>query len=128
MINEQLHPVPVGEAFEVVGIDIVGPVTAREAGHKYIIITINYLIKWAEAHPLIFADQIEITQFVYEDIISRHGCPCTIISDNGTHFDNSFMSSICDKFRIKHRFSSPYHPQTNGLIEWLNQTLMKSLQ
>jgi len=34
---------------------------------------------------------------------------------------------LTEKFRIKHRLSSPYHPQTNGLVERFNQTLCEKL-
>ncbi len=34
---------------------------------------------------------------------------------------------MIEKFRIKHRLSSLYHPQTNGLVEHFNQILCKKL-
>src|SRR4051812_16630527 len=49
------------------------------------------------------------------------------MSDRGTHFRNKLMEELCRKFEIKHKLSSPYHPQTNGLVERFNRTLCEAL-
>ena len=33
------------------------------------------------------------------------------------------MEVVCEKYKVKHQRSSPYHPQSNGLIERTNQTV-----
>ena len=37
------------------------------------------------------------------------------------------IEKLMHKFRIKHLFSTPYHPQTNELVERFNRTLCESL-
>src|SRR2546430_11289739 len=37
------------------------------------------------------------------------------------------IRELAEKFRIKHGFSTPYHPKTNGLVENFNKMLCKSL-
>src|SRR5581483_8904776 len=39
---EPLHPIPVGEPFSKIGIDIVGPLPITKQGNKYIIIATDY--------------------------------------------------------------------------------------
>ena len=68
-----------------------------------------------------------VVEFIYKKIICRHGCPNIILSDRGTHFRNKLVENLCEKFRIKHKLSSPYHPQTNGLVERFNRTLCETL-
>jgi len=49
------------------------------------------------------------------------------LSDRGSHFNNEMIKELMGKFKIKHGFSTPYHPKTNGLVERFNKTLKESL-
>ena len=96
-------------------------------GNKYIIVAMDYLTKWPEAKPVSNATAEQVANFLYEDIIGRYGCPVKILSDRGTHFKNRMIASLMEKFQIKQQFSTPYHPQTNGMVERFNRTLCESL-
>ncbi len=43
------------------------------------------------------------------------------------YFINRVIENLTGKFKIKHCLSSPYHPQTNSLVERFNQTLCEKL-
>jgi len=122
-----LHPIKVTGPFERIGIDFVGPLTRTRKRNKYILVITDYLTKWPEAKAMREATAKNVVQFLYEGIICRHGCPKIILSDRGTHFKNELVEQLCDKFKINHKLSSPYHPQTNGLVERFNRTLCESL-
>ena len=113
--------------FYQIGIDIVGPLPLTENKNKYIVVAIDYLTKWPEARAIQYANAEEVAHFIYEDIICRYECPSKILSDRGTHFKNQLVEKLMEKFQIKHLFSTPYHPQTNGLVERFNRTLCESL-
>ena len=80
-----------------------------------------------EAKAMKEATAENVIEFIYKRIICTHGCPKVILSDRGTHFRNKLVDGLCEKFEIKHKLSSPYHPQTNGLVERFNRTLCESL-
>ncbi len=121
--NEPLHSIKVLQLFERVGIDIVGPLPKTLKGNRYIVVAIEYLTKWPEARALANATAENVADFIYEEIICRQGTPKIILTDQGTHFKNQMVNELCNKFKIEHRLSSPYHPQTNGLVERFNRTL-----
>eukprot|EP00731_Ephydatia_muelleri_P013042 Em0007g352a len=58
---------------------------------------------------------------------TRFGAPKVIISDQGREFVNSVCKKLFKLTKVRHKISSAYHPQTNGLIERYNQTLQRSL-
>ena len=122
-----LNPIEVGEPFERIGIDFVGPLERTKRRNRYILVVTDYLTKWPEAKAMKEATAENVVKFIYEGIICRHGCPKIILSDRETHFRNKLVEGLCEKFKIKHKLSSPYHPQTNGLVERFNQTLCESL-
>ena len=125
--KNELHPIEVIEPFYQIGIDIVGPLPKTERNNKYIVVAMDYFTKWPEAKALTEATAKEVAMFIYEDIICRHGCPKKILSDRGTHFNNRVIEKLVEKFQIKHKFSTPYHPKTNGLVERFNKTICEAL-
>jgi hypothetical protein len=71
------------EPFMKWGLDFMGPIilTTRYIGNQYIMLTINYTIKWVEAKALHDNTTKSTTKFIYEQIITRFGCPTHLVSD-----------------------------------------------
>ena len=55
------------------------------------------------------------------------GLPSVITTDQGSEFRNEVNAALMTTFGIKHRLTTAYHPQANGLDERYNQTLINSL-
>src|SRR5256886_17177951 len=107
--------------------DIVGLLLKTIRENMYIVMATEYLTKWPEARAIPNAKVSSVISFFYEDIICRHGCPKEVLTDHSTHFVNEMLDSLCEKFGVKHKLSTAYHPQTNGLVERFNQTLCETL-
>ena len=57
----------------------------------------------------------------------RYGKTDVQISDNGGEFNNEVAKHLHALTGIKHKVTSPYHPQANGFVERMNNTLKKIL-
>jgi len=121
--NNILHLIKSKASFQRIRIDIVEPLIITKKGNGYIVTAIDYFTKWPIAKAIKEATAKTVSKFIYEKIICEHGCPQVLQSDRGTHFVNRVIQDLSEKFRIKHRLSTPYHPQTNGLVERFNHTL-----
>nr|GEU42731.1 reverse transcriptase domain-containing protein [Tanacetum cinerariifolium] len=51
-----------------------------------------------------------------------------IISDHETHFWNDKFAKVMSKYRVTHRLSTAYHPQTSGQVEVSNRGLKSILE
>lgn len=60
--------------------------------------------------------------------ITIFGISECILSDNDTDFTSNTVKELNKLFKIKHIFSSPYHPQTNGALERSHLTLKEYLK
>jgi hypothetical protein len=122
-LKELLHPVPVGSRpFEQWAFDVKHVPTSK-TGARYVIAGIEYLTKWVEARAVRYQTSAEIASFIYEEIITRHGCPHIIITDNGKPFISDLIKKVCAHYAIHHKTISVGNSQSNGLIERLNGTV-----
>ena len=121
--REELIPIKIQGPFHRIGIDIKGPLPVTSNGNRYIVIAMDYFSKWPEAKAIPNMKAETVAKFIYEDIICRHGVPQEILSDRGTSFVNKIISELCQNYQTKHRLTSAYRPQTNGMVECFNRTL-----
>jgi hypothetical protein len=98
------------------GLDFVGPIkpACKYTGNKYIIITIDYVTKWVEARTLRTNIAIVITKKMYECILTKFGCPLTIVTNEGVHFINNVIKYLTNHFLLKHVSFTTYYPHGNG--------------
>ena len=66
------------------GVDIAGLFPEAPRKGKFLLVGIDYFIKWVEAEPLITATKHNIVKFFWKKIICQFGIPHTLISDNET--------------------------------------------
>ena len=81
--RESLNSIKVYQPFEQVGIDFKGPLPVIENNNRYIIVAIDYFTKWVEAKAVIDCKANTTANFIYENIICKHGAPQIILSDRG---------------------------------------------
>ncbi|MCO5549157.1 hypothetical protein L7F22_002623 [Adiantum nelumboides] len=58
--------------------------------------------------------------FSHELTLTRFGTPLEIVFDNGPGFRRGLLTEVCEELKIFHRHSTPYYPQSNGLVEKSN--------
>nr|GEU92801.1 retroelement Pol polyprotein-like [Tanacetum cinerariifolium] len=108
------------------GIDFMGPFPSSR-GNKYILVAVDYLLKWVEAKVLPTNDARVVVNFL-KSLFARFGTPRVIISDHGTHFCNDQFAKVMLKYGVTHRFSTAYHPQMSGQVEVSNRGLKRILK
>ncbi|GKB94504.1 putative reverse transcriptase domain-containing protein [Tanacetum coccineum] len=84
----------------------------------------NRLIKSAHFLPMKETDSMEKLMRQYlKEVVSRHGVPVSIISDQDSKFTSHFWKSLNDALVTQLDMSTAYHPQTDGQSERTIQTL-----
>jgi transposase InsO family protein len=122
----KLSPIKVSAPFELVGMDIMGPLPESGSGNRYIVVAVDYLTRWCEVSALRAAKAEDVARFFLDRVVAVHGCPKRILSDNASNFAGEVAHHMFQTLGVSISHSTPYHPETNGLVERLNR-MMKTM-
>ena len=70
---------------------------------------------------------ISVADAFFSNIVCRFGMPSVIHSDQGREFENKVMHELCLLGGLHKTKTTPYHPESDGLVERFNQTLLMML-
>ena len=116
-----------GYPFERIALDIMGPMPTTESGNKYILVVGDYFTKWKEAFAIPNQEAKTVAEKLVKEVISRYGAPEKIHSDQGRNFEAQLFQEICVLFNMDKTRTSPYHPESDGMVERMNRTLQNML-
>uniref|UniRef100_A0A3P8VXG3 Gypsy retrotransposon integrase-like protein 1 n=1 Tax=Cynoglossus semilaevis TaxID=244447 RepID=A0A3P8VXG3_CYNSE len=96
-------------------------------GYRYVLMCVDAYTGWPEAWPTKKEDGKSVIKFLVNHYIPRYGFPEKVRSDNGTHFKNNDLQQVEAMLGLKHSFGTVYHPQSQGKVERMNQTVKNKL-
>ncbi|KAI2648139.1 Transposon Ty3-I Gag-Pol polyprotein [Labeo rohita] len=123
-----LEPLPIiGTPFDRIGMDIIGPLLKSSSGNQFALVICDYATRYPEVYPLRSTQVKNIVKCLI-DLISRVGVPSEIVTDQGTNFMAKLMKLLYKQLGIRGIRTTPFHPQTDGLVERFNGTLKNMLK
>ncbi|XP_070002449.1 uncharacterized protein [Nicotiana sylvestris] len=73
------------------------------------------------------ANFLECNRILEEEHIHTVWYPRAILSDGGSHFCNKAFAGLLEKYGVKNKVATPYHPQSSGQVEFSNRKIKNIL-
>ena len=122
-----LQTVAAGSPMQIVAVDILGPLPERPSNNRYVMVAMDYFTRWAEAYAIPNQEAITIATKLVNELFLRFSVPEQLHSDQGRQFESRLMTEICSVLGIHKTHTTPYHPQSDRLVERFNRTLLSML-
>ncbi|GFS61079.1 retrovirus-related Pol polyprotein from transposon 412 [Trichonephila clavipes] len=123
----KLHRYNVGAPFERIAFDILEPLPRTASGNKYLLVVMDYFTKWPEVYPIPDQEAPTVAEAVVQHWISRYGVPLQLHSDQGRNFVSAVLKGVCELLGIEKTKTTPLHPQSDGMVERFNRTILNNL-
>ena len=123
-----LQSVKVGYPLQMVAVDIVGPFTESKTGNLYILVIGDYFTRLMEAYAIPKQEATTVARVLTNEFFFRYSPPEQLHSDQGKQFESQLVAEICKLLGTAKTRTTPYHPQSDGLIKRFNRTLISMLK
>lgn len=99
--------------WELISIDLVGPLPKSTQGHLYIFSVQDYFSKFCIFVPLRTASAKNIVCALESQVFLLFGVPKTLICDNGKQFISHEFKNFLRSYKVDVQYTPYYHPQAN---------------
>jgi len=126
----ELQPLPVPSAkWEQMTLDLITDLPVTKHGHDAVVTFVDRLTKMVHFAPVTKGAGAEQVARVFIDTwYKHHGLPRIIISDRDRRFVGNFWQALFTALGTELRFSTSFHPETDGQSERANRTLEEVLR
>ena len=90
-------------------------------------VMVDCFSRWTEACPLPDKTAHSVADAFFTQAVCRFGMPIVIHSDQGREFANKIMQELCILCGSHKTRTTPYHPESAGMVERFNRTLLMML-
>ena len=112
---------PTGLPFYRWGVDFIQDLPETDLGNKNIIVAVDHATRYVVAMATTDRTSKTVASFLFK-LMVKFGAPHEIITDRASCFQ-SVLADYLHMQKIHHFPSTPYHPNTNGMVERVNGTL-----
>jgi hypothetical protein len=125
-----LQPIEVSEwKWDEITMDFIIGLPKTSVGFNSIWVIVDRLTKSAHFISVKTSYTAEKLAWIYhKEVVRLHGIPRSIISDRGAVFTSRFWKALHKAMGTQLKFSSAFHPQTDGQTERVNQQLEDMLR
>jgi hypothetical protein len=128
IIQPPVHKVHRSAPFELLAVDLVALPDAR-GGMCGCIVAMDHHTKWLSAAPIRSKTTASVASVFEQRILPcLPKTPVEVLSDNGPEFIGEAFNEMLRSYGIRHIYTTPNRPSSNGLVERANRTLLELLR
>lgn len=137
LCEQRKHPTPrnraplvsvhTGYPMQKVATNILGPLPETLGGNSYVLVVADYFTCWVEAFPIPNQEATTVARKLVDEVFCCYSPPEQLHSDQGRQFESLLLAEVCQLLGIQKTRTTAYHPQSDGLVEWWNRTLLHNV-
>ena len=121
------HP-KVSKVFERLHLDLIGPLELTNSGNKYIMTVIDSFSRFGISTAIPNKLMKTVARAFVDNVITKFGLCKSVYSDRGLEWTGSDFRKAVKALGISQNFTSSFSPQSNGLAERYNKSLVEILR